>query len=241
MQLDLKNLLANKDITNKDKVLVVLASGSTDVKKVSEIRDLAVQNGLRVAKKWNISQYLTALDGLAVRLSEGWSITDKGKSHLHTLGVTTPSPTQVIQPTLRNYALKISDSNVQAFVLEAIGAIEVKLFRAAVVLSWVGATAVLYELVLKNHLSAFNAEALARNPKWKAATTRDDLTRMKEFDFLQILGSISVLGKNTREELEHCLKLRNTCGHPNSHGIGENRVAAHIETLILNVFSKFSI
>jgi len=42
-----------------------------------------------------------------------------------------------------------------------------------------------------------------------------------------------------RQELEGCLKLRNGCGHPNSLKLGENKVAAHLETLILNVFAKF--
>jgi hypothetical protein len=60
-------------------------------------------------------------------------------------------------------------------------------------------------------------------------------------DFLQILHAISVMGKNTKDELEACLKLRNTCGHPNSHRIGEHRVTSHVETLILNVFSNFVI
>jgi hypothetical protein len=49
------------------------------------------------------------------------------------------------------------------------------------------------------------------------------------------------MGKNTKDELEACLKLRNTCGHPNSHRIGEHRVTSHVETLILNVFSNFVI
>jgi len=62
---------------------------------------------------------------------------------------------------------------------------------------------------------------------------------MREKDFLQILQSLSVVGKNVREELENCLRLRNACGHPSSLKISENRVAAHIEMLILNVFSRF--
>jgi hypothetical protein len=62
---------------------------------------------------------------------------------------------------------------------------------------------------------------------------------MKEADFLVIIEAIAVIGKNVRQELEGCLKLRNGCGHPNSLKLGENKVAAHLETLILNVFAKF--
>jgi hypothetical protein len=73
----------------------------------------------------------------------------------------------------------------------------------------------------------------------KPATAKDDLANLKEYDFLQILQSMSVIGKSVKDELEGCLKFRNGCGHPNSLKIGESRVSAHIESLMLNVFSKF--
>jgi hypothetical protein len=160
---------------------------------------------------------------------------------LASLGVGQASPSKVLQPTLRKYATAIGDPQIKEFVAEAVDAIEFKLFRSAVVFSWVGAVSILYEVVLKNHLAAYNAEALRRFPKWKMATSRDDLSRMKEYDFLQIINAISIFGKNTKDELEQCLKLRNLCGHPSSHSIGEHRVTAHVETLILNVFSKYAI
>lgn len=62
---------------------------------------------------------------------------------------------------------------------------------------------------------------------------------MGEFDLLQICQALGVIGKNVREELEVCLKLRNGCGHPNSLKVAESRVAAHIETLMQNVFEVF--
>lgn len=99
---------------------------------------------------------------------------------------------------------------------------------------------VLYDHVVANHLSAFNMEATRRDAKWRTARTADDLAHMKEHDFLQVLEFISVIGKSVKGELESCLKLRNGCGHPNSLQIAENRVAGHIETLVLNVFSVFT-
>ena len=113
------------------------------------------------------------------------------------------------------------------------------MLRSAVVLSWVGAISLLYDHVVANNLSDFNTEAHRRNPKWKAAKNKDDLTRMKEHEFLQVLPAISVLGKSVKDELEGCLKFRNGCGHPNGLSIGESRVTGHIESLILNVYSKF--
>jgi hypothetical protein len=66
------------------------------------------------------------------------------------------------------------------------------------VLSWVGAVSVLQNYVHANVLAAFNTEASRRDAKWKTAKTVDDLGRMKEYDFLEVLESISVLGKNVK-------------------------------------------
>jgi hypothetical protein len=40
-----------------------------------------------------------------------------------------------------------------------------------------------------------------------------------------------------KQELDTALQLRNGCGHPNSLKIGANKVAAHLETLALNVYA----
>lgn len=97
----------------------------------------------------------------------------------------------------------------------------------------------LQDHVLNHSLAAFNAEARRRDAKWRDAKTRDDLSKLREAEFLNILEAISVLGKSVKQELEVCLKLRNGCGHPNSLKVGETRVAAHLETLLQNVFSRF--
>jgi hypothetical protein len=133
----------------------------------------------------------------------------------------------------------MTNAATKDFVTEAIDCVERGLSRAAVVLSWVGALSVLYDHVITKHLSAFNSEAQRRDAKWKPAKTADDLARMKESDFLNVLEHLSIIGKSVKQELEGCLKLRNGCGHPNSLKVGENTVAAHVEQLVLNVFSQF--
>lgn len=240
MSFDLPNLLSNNDLTRKEKVLLLLLYKDDEI-PVKEITQLAVDNGLREAKKWNISQILSTLKGFAVKLPGGWSITEKGKKHLGEIGLVENRPTQTIKPTLRKYSSDITDEHVRQFAEEAISALEVGLLRSAVVLSWLGAVSILYQEVINNHLNDFNDEAIKRFPKWKKVANPDGLSKMKEYDFLQILNGISVIGKNVKDELEACLKLRNSCGHPNSLKIGEHKVASHIEILILNVYGKFSI
>jgi len=240
MEVDLQSLLSNDELSRKDKVLLILLHKDCEV-PVKDITEAAVVNGLREAKKWNVSQVLSSLKCLAIKLPDGWSITKKGKKSLESLGVLVDTPTQTVKPTLRKYASKIKDAHVKQFAEEAISALEVGLLRSAVVLSWVGAVSILHQEVISNHLASFNTEAQRRFPKWKKATNSDGLSKMKEYDFLQVLNTLSIIGKNVKDELEQCLKLRNSCGHPNSLKIGEHKVASHIEILILNVYGKYNI
>jgi hypothetical protein len=153
-----------------------------------------------------------------------------------------PSPPAAIAQAasqLRTRLSSISDPAVASFAEEAIGCLEGNLLRSAVVLSWVGAVAVLHRHVVTHHLIAFNSEATKRDAKWRLAKTADDLCRMKEQEFLDVLAATSIVSKSLKQEFEQCLRLRNACGHPSSIKIGPSRVAAHLEILILNVFGVF--
>ncbi|MCG6205976.1 hypothetical protein LPW26_15090 [Rhodopseudomonas sp. HC1] len=236
---ELKNWL-HRDLTRKDKVLLVLASDDTNW-QVAEIRARALDAGLRDIVNWNVSQILGTTKGLAIATPKGWELTDAGKQHLRTLGVSSISPAAVLIATdLRNLLSRVKDSDTRAFVQEAVQCYEFELYRSAVVMSWLAAVHVLKAVVQAQYLTAFNTEASRIDQKWKPAKTTDDLGRMQETEFLDRIAAISVIGKNVKDELQKCLKLRNGCGHPNSLKISTNTVASHIEILILNVFTPFA-
>jgi len=204
------------------------------------MRARAEEAGFKIPKKWNMSDVLRRSGGLGIRVPAGWEITETGKNHLRNLGVESVNPAAMqVAVDLRKHLDNVRNLTTRAFVEEAIKCHEAKLYRSAIVMSWVAAVDVLYSEVAANHLAAFNIEAHKRNPKWKSAINEDGLAKMKEADFLDILVQIGVIGKNVKEELAKALKLRNGCGHPNSLKIGQNMVASHIETLILNVFEIF--
>lgn len=225
-------------------MLVCLAVTPETAKAVRVVRDMAVSNGLRAAKNWNISDLLISAAENAVRTTGGWELTAKGSEHVARLaGPLLNSPVPKVASSLRAQLVKVVNLDTQRFVEEAISCFEARQYRAAAVLSWVGAVAVLFDHIIAHHLTAFNAEAVSRtatskNP-WQPAKTSDDLARMREGEFLVVLEKISVLGKSVKTQLEKCLDLRNGCGHPNSLKIAEHAVASHIEVLILNVFSRF--
>jgi hypothetical protein len=140
---------------------------------------------------------------------------------------------------LRDLLAKISDADTRAFVEEAVQCYEYELYRSAVVMSWLAAVHVLKLEIFNKHLKDFNTEATRIDAKWKPARTTDDLGRMNEGDFLDRLSSISVIGKNVKEQLQACLKMRNACGHPNSLKLGEPTVSHHIDLLMRNVFNVY--
>lgn len=237
---ELKDWL-HRDLTRLDKLLLVLATADGP-SYVTQIREAAATAGFRDPKNknWNISQALGGSNGKAIRTPDGWELTDAGKLHLRNLGVSKVSPAAMqVAVDLRAYLIKIKDAGTRDFVEEAIKCHEAELYRSAIVMSWLGAMAVLHNHVHDHHLNDFNTEANRVDSKWKPAKTTDDLGKMKEGDFLDRIAAISIIGKNAKEELKKALGLRNGCGHPNSLKVGANKSAAHIETLLQNVFEKF--
>jgi Homing endonuclease associated repeat len=147
---------------------------------------------------------------------------------------------QGLANNLKPHLLKINDDDTRAFVEEAIDCFEAGLYRSSVVMSWIGAISILYDYVIKNKLNEFNLESARRNSKWKDAQTKDDLSLMKESDFLDILVTLSIIGKNVKEQLKNnCLGLRNSCGHPNSFKVGRSMAESHLEMLLLNIYDIF--
>ena len=234
---DLKGLL-HGNYTSLDKLLFLLASIGHPC-QVAEIRSRAQEAGYRIPKTWNVSTYLGRSEGKAIRIPSGWEITDAGQQHLLDLGVSGIQAQSVVATDLRATLLTIQDVNVRSFVEEAVICHESGLHRSAIVMSWVGAVAVLHSHIRTHHLQAFNAEAKRRSRKWKDATTTDELGRMKESEFLDVICSLSVIGPNVKAELKSCLGRRNACGHPSSLRVGANTAAHHLEVLLLNVFACF--
>lgn len=235
----LRDVLSRSDLDRTGKLLACLAVDAGTAKTVGRIKELARSQGLRAAQTWNVSTYLARSTGKASRVADGWILTTAGRTYIRSLNLAPATALTAAASGLRTHSTSIQNAETRRFVEEAIGCLESQHYRAAVVLTWVGAVSLLYDHVVNNALAPFNAEATRRNPKHRPATTTDDLARLKESDFLDYLEGCSIIGKSIRKELGVCLDLRNGCGHPNSLKFAEARVAAHVEALVLNVFVRF--
>jgi hypothetical protein len=237
----LKQTVHKKGISTTDAALLCVAAAGAETAPTQAVRQLALDSGVKGAKKINFGAHLHSAEDKVLKAPGGWELTDAGRKHVARLAAEeiAASPAASEARTLRALLPKLKNEDARAFVDEAIVCAEQSLFRAAVVLSWAGAVALLHDRVVSKHLAAFNVEAAKRVPGWKPAKTTDDLGSMREATFLEIGPSISLFGKNVKQELEGCLKTRNSCGHPNSLQIGPNKVAAHLEILALNVYKVF--
>jgi len=237
----LKRATHRKGITKTDAALLCVATAGGKASSTAIVRKLAIEAGVKGAKKINFSAHLASAEDKVFKAADGWELTDTGRQYVAGLAAQglSASPAASEAQALRALLPKLKNDDAREFLTEAVVCAEQSLFRAAVVLSWVGAMALLYERAVAKHLPSLNAEAVLRDAKWKAAKTTDDLGRMKEATFLEVAQSVGMFGKNVRQELEGCLKLRNSCGHPTSLKIGANKVAAHLETLALNVYAVF--
>ena len=237
-----KRILHGPKLTSRDQLLVLLAIKPVSPLSVQKIKERCTTAGLPRLAKMNISDVLGSANGFVARTREGWELQQPGVLRVREIAQAANVNLVVTHSSqsLRGHANSVTDPLTKSFVIEAITCFEAHQYRAAVVFSWAGAIALLHRHVFSHKLAEFNAEATRRDAKWRTVKQQDDLGRMKEHDFLDACEAIGVVGKSVKQILQNeCLTLRNACGHPNSLSIAENSVAAHIEKLINNVFSKF--
>lgn len=236
----LKDWLHRAGLTQSDKLLITLSTFGGPA-PLADILTRAEAAGVK-RKSWsNPSTSLGRLAGLAIHTGQGWEITKSGQQKLANDGIVEGSPGVInVGSELRSHLKSVSSPDTLEYLNETIQCYELGLLRSAVVMAWSAAVYVLQREIVDSHLASFNQEAARLDAKWKPAKTTDDLGRLKEADFLDRLVAVGVIGKNVKVALKECLDRRNACGHPNSYKLGPNTVAAHVETLMLNVFAKFS-
>jgi len=235
-----KNVLCRKDLSQLDKILIILSINSQKPKTAKEITQLGIELGISKIDTWPISSRLAHDDERVIRTPEGWELSSFGLEYISKIpGIQIDNHPLPLSSNLRQHLTNINNPDTKKFLEEAIHCYEYQLYRSAIVLSWVGAVSILFDWIIVNKLNDFNAVLVTKFPNSKPIKTVNDFGKLKEKDFLEILHSISVIDKNVKQELEKCLILRNSCGHPNKLKIAEHTVAAHLEILSLNVFEVF--
>lgn len=141
---------------------------------------------------------------------------------------------------LRSLEKNFDDGPKKRFLAEAVDCFEANANRAAIVMVWILAIDHLFEYVLTSKLNDFNS-SLAASPdkRIKKASTKEDLSELKESKFIELCRSANIISNDVRKILEDALGVRNTAAHPSSVEVTRSKAIAVIEDLILNVVKKF--
>lgn len=138
----------------------------------------------------------------------------------------------------------LPDGPRKDFLREAIDCYGIGCNRAAIVLFWSFLLDHLFELVLTNHKSEFNA-VLAKNLdkriKITSVAARDDFSDIPEGKFIEFLRSASIISGDVKKILEQKLGTRNTAAHPSTVKIQQSRANDFFDDLIENVYRKYPI
>jgi hypothetical protein len=233
----IKSELARKDISTTDKFLLIL-SALRKPAATAEIKLFARNNGWTRGSKTNPAPYLKS--GGAVRTPKGWEHTHQSELRLTNVSTAfTENPLTPLADNLLQTIESLGAEENKRFLTEAVGCMRGKHFRAAIVLSWVGALWVLYNRMFSGFAAKFVSEAQTMGFKNFQVKNVEDFSKIhKESIFLEIAEKVGAISKTERKELVACLDRRNDAGHPNDFDPGEGLVAGHIEVLIKHVFSK---
>jgi hypothetical protein len=119
-----------------------------------------------------------------------------------------------VHKLLKELPDKIPNLAERAYLEEALICFKYKAFRAAIVMTWNLAYDHLCQIVLKSHLTSFNAQLAKSFPKENIITKRDDFTEIKEYQVLQVCKSANIMTGSVYKITKEKLDRRNVAAHP---------------------------
>lgn len=148
--------------------------------------------------------------------------------------------TVVVDKLLQDLPSHLSIQCEKVYLEEAITCFKYKAYRAAIVMTWNLAYDHLCNLVIKNHLAAFNVQLPLSFPRADilVINSRDDLTALKESQVLQVMKSANIISGSVHKILKEKLDRRNIAAHPSGVSIAPQTAEEFIIDLVTNVVLK---
>lgn len=221
---------------------------------------LTVESGAAAATASNIEDcfkacHLTPSKRVRAHLSEGlrskpqrFVKVDGGYSlqrhHREALSKRLGAERTVVQTSveLRRLEARLNGGPAKGFLKETIDCFEVGANRATIVMCWILIMDHLFELVLRKHLTPFNAELAKINDKRVKVSiiaARDDFGEIPEGKFIELLRASGVISNDVRKILDQKLGVRNSSAHPSGVLIKGSKVIDFVEDLVENVVIKY--
>lgn len=124
------------------------------------------------------------------------------------------SPSRVIELVEARKQLTILSLQQDDLLREALRAIEVELFRPAIVMAWAA-----FMDFLEDKLASDNLQAVhSKRPALAKFSTMDDIKEnVTEYQLLQVAHDVKVITKAEKKALHGLLSKRNECAHPTGY------------------------
>jgi len=151
-------------------------------------------------------------------------------------------PTKVsVSSQLTDLVAKVTNSNENRFLNEAINCYRVESYRAFIIMVWIVTMDHLQKHIFANFLAEFNA-ALAKSPdkKIKKIVNYDDFSDLPENKLIELARSSSVISNDVRKLLDEKLGTRNSAAHPSGIKISGHKATEFAIDVIDNVLLKYS-
>ena len=209
-----------------------------------DIRNAMKQARVPKASTTNVTDYLSKAGGVVDSpggqdTRRTWRLTETGIAHVvGFLGDIVPARQEDIS-LLTKQISGMKDPDVKDYVSEALKALQGGATRAAVVFMWVGAVRLIQTAILDLGVTQANAAIQKHYQKARVVKTIDDLQFVQEATLLLAARDLGIFDKGETQILEHCLDVRNKCGHPGKYKPGPKKLSSIIEDLISVVYARY--
>lgn len=124
-----------------------------------------------------------------------------------------------------------------AYVQEAVLCLQAGALRASVVFLWSGAVRTIQEKLIEVKKRDIDEAVVKRHTRAIKIRNIDQFAYLKESTLIQVAEDVGLYDRNQRAVLvDHCLDLRNKCGHPGAYRPGVQKVRSFIEDVVATVF-----
>jgi len=139
------------------------------------------------------------------------------------------APSRVVSLAETRRQITILNLKQSELLEEALHAIEVSLFRPAIIMAWAAFMDFLQEKLSADELVKVHQQ----RPNWTKWTSLDDLREnVSEFQMLDAARDVKLLRKAETKALQGLLSKRNECAHPSGYKPGLNEALGYVSELL---------
>lgn len=118
--------------------------------------------------------------------------------------------------------------DIAEYYREALNALQVGCYRAAIVMSWAGFVYTLAETMVNDHQSNLSSEY----SKWPTGSTEALLEDVVDEQIVEAAKKIGLIDHQTKNIYKGWLSTRNQCAHPTLYQPGRNVALGYIDAII---------